>query len=80
MLACCMSGLRGPVASEVGSRVGGGEVVLYCAVLVGGLSRGVRGGQTSGLSGVVCHTYLLATQLTSSMTCMCMSVCVYVGQ
>ena len=29
-------------------------------MLVGGLSRGVRGGQTSGLLGVVCHTYLLA--------------------
>ena len=46
----------------------------------GGLSRGSEGGRRDGLLGVVCHTYLLATQLTSSMTCMCMSVCVYVGQ
>ena len=37
-------------------------------MLVGGLSRGVRGGQTSGLSGVVCHTYLLATQLGPQFT------------
>ena len=78
MLACCMSGLRGPVASEVGIRVGGGEVVLYRALLVGGLSRGVRGGQTrrpvgSGVSHLLtCYTtwatvyiiFLLGSEIT----------------
>ena len=46
-----MSGLRGPVASEVGSRVPEGDGGR--AVLVGGLSRGSEGGRRDGLLGVV---------------------------
>ena len=37
-------------------------------MLVGGLSRGSEGGRRDGLLGVVCHTYLLATQLGPQFT------------